>query len=134
MNRKNDKKSGITIGEMNVTGGNVNMLGEGTFNQINNATPDSGVSRQALLELLNQISSLVEKENISRDIKQVIRGDLQSAIQQTQNKHPEKSLILNRLKSLSDLIISLGGAVSAGETIYPLIQQAIQFAQKLVAG
>ena len=129
--KKQNSKEGSLIGNMNVTGGQVNIVGEGTMNQVYNFGSTSEANMENFIALLRQINELTGGSTLDSDTKSAIQRDLQVTIEQSQKPQPQKGLILNRLKGLLDLVISLGGAVSASQTIYPLLQRAMEFAQKL---
>ena len=125
-----DKKDkGSVIGNINVSGGQVNIVAEGTINQVYNGGNTQISSVGDFIQLMGKINALVEKLDVDQDTKQAIQSDLRVIISQTEKKTPQKAVIITRIQSALELIISLGSAVTAGQTIYPLLQQAYEFAK-----
>lgn len=133
MKPRNEKKEQSLIGNMNISGGQVNIVGEGSINQYYNSGPARELTRENLAALLHELKTALERADLDRDTKGAVRGDLQAAMEQAQKTQPQPGLILNRLKSALDLVTSLGGAVAAAKSLAPLLQQAFDFAQKLFA-
>jgi hypothetical protein len=129
MANQNNKKNGSLIGSMNISGGQVNIVGEGTINQVYNAKTNPVLSTSDFVQLIKNIDVLTENMEIDIDTKRAIQGDLRAIVVQAQRVQPQKMLITNRIKSALELVVSLGGAVSASQTIYPLLQQAYEFAK-----
>lgn len=126
MNGNKDGDKSI-IGSINVSGGTVNVVGKGTINQYSIGTS----SRDDFVKMIKQIEDIVRSANLDTDTKRVVENDLKSVVEQAQKQNPQSGLILNRLKGTLDLITSLGSAVAAGQTIYPLLQQAYDIAKNL---
>jgi hypothetical protein len=127
-NDRNEEKS--AIGQINVSGGQVNIVGKGVINQYN-AGSSGNISREDFVKLVRQVEEALRTANIDIDTKSAVQSDLKAAVEQSQRQNPQPGLILNRLKSALDLVTSLGGAVAAGQTIYPLLQQAYEIAKNL---
>jgi hypothetical protein len=124
----NDEKN--IIGKINVSGGQVNIVGKGVINQFNTGSQES-ITQKDLIKLITKIEMMVKTQLPDGDIKNAVQGDLRAAAEQSQKQNPQSGLILNRLKSALDLIASLGSAVAAGQTISPLLQQAYEIAKAI---
>jgi len=133
MTQRKPKREQSLIGNMNISGGQVNIVGEGSINQYYNSGPARELTQENLALLLHELKTALERADLDRDTKQAVQDDLQAAMEQAQKTQPQPGLILNRLKSALDLVTSLGGAVAAAQSLTPLLGQAIEFAQKLFA-
>jgi len=134
MNDKNKTRQGagsnIHIGQVNASdSANVNIAHE--INQTLNNRQQTSVTKNEFINILEHINQSVQKSGLDPDTQAAIKNDLKAVATQSQKPEPQKGLILNRLKSAMELLITTGGAVSAAQTILPLLQKAFEMAKSL---
>jgi hypothetical protein len=117
---------GLQIGTQNNQGGEVNNAARDII--INKKT--TGASLHEFVSLLDKINSQIESSRLPVSDKQDLEAIIKQVLKQSQKEQPQKSLIVEPLKTAFELITQASGAATAIGTISQLIQHAIQFAQK----
>lgn len=125
-NRKINNKGVYNESQTN-SGGEVYNVGR-DFNIYKNKT---GLTLQEFQSLLSKISVEVKTLNLPKNDKQDISANIETAINQSQKQEPKKSLIVGPLSTAFELLVQAGGAAKAVESIIPLFNKAIAFAQKM---
>lgn len=129
MSEKPANKVSIKIGNVTSSGGNVNIAG-GDINQSITQTTQSA-SPADFSNILTEISNLINQAGLDPDIAEEAKSTLQGVETQSKKEKPNLALITGKLKSLTELIGAAAGAASVLQQLNPLIQKAVQLAQKL---
>ena len=111
--------SGVSGGTIQIVGGNVIT------------TTSQGVSLQEFTNLLAEIQRLLPQAKLDEDTAQAVTSDLQTVQSQAAKEKPAKALILSKLKGTAELIGAASGVATAVQSLAPLLQKAMELAQKL---
>ncbi len=101
-----------------IIAGNGNVIGNDNLIQLRN---------EELINLIKEIRNKLDAVNISSDELQELKDDITKIERQLEKPKPNKTIILERLKSASEFIKSISGIAP---TIIDLIQKAVTVANR----
>jgi len=84
-------------------------------------------THEELIKLIKEIKKKLEAINVSSDELQELKEDVTKIEKQLEKPRPNKTIVLERLKSASEFIKSVSGATP---TLIDLVQKALTIAQK----
>ena len=125
--KKNNNSSGVHIEGSNISAKHLNIAG----GDIIQNQPAANITPQAFQDLITEIQSSLKRLDLNPDDKQGVDANLSIAKNQAKKEKPNGATIVSSLTTALNLITQAGGAAKAVETILPLIQKAIVFAQNL---
>ena len=126
MTNKADSNN-VHIENSKIKGNNITIAGRDVI-QIK---PKSNIAPQDLINLITEIQSTLKSIDLDPDDKQGAEASLAIAKTQSKKEKPDGNTIVSSLTTALSLITQAGGAAKAIDTILPLIQKAITFAQHL---
>ncbi len=114
-------------------GGNVRVTGGDFIGRDKIVTPPAApaVTVDDLLRLLAQARELLPAAGLDTPTAQVIQSDLETAEAQARQEHPNRAIVVAKLKSVAEVLGAVGGAATGLSRLLPLVQQALQWAERL---
>lgn len=124
---KKANSSNVHIDNSKIKGNNVMIAGRDVIH----SKSESNIAPQDLINLITEIQSTLKNIELDPDEKQGAEASLAIAKTQAKKGKPDSTTIVSSLTTALSLITQAGGAAKAIDTVLPLIQKAITFAQHL---
>jgi len=90
-----------------------------------------GISLDEFLQLLAQLRQGIPTAELDADVAEIIEGDVTVIEDQAHKEQPHKSIILSKLKGVTELLTEAGKIAAAAAPLVPLAQKALTWAQQL---
>ena len=127
-------KQRIETGGGAYIGGNVRVTGGDFIGRDKIVTPPAApaVTVDDLLRLLAQARELLPAAGLDAPTAQVIQSDLETAEAQARQERPNRAIVVAKLKSVAEVLGAVGSAATGLSRLLPLVQQALQWAERLL--